>query len=47
MKRQVAIRKGTGDIKNAISLLATYLEIWMADTEAWLELASLHLSLCQ
>lgn len=47
MKRQIAIRKGTGDVKGAIGLLATYLEVWMGDTEAWSELASLHLSLQQ
>jgi len=47
MKRMIAIRKAQGDIKTAITLLATYLEIWMADTEAWLELASLHVSQLQ
>jgi tetratricopeptide (TPR) repeat protein len=47
MKRQIAIYKGQGDMKMAASLLATYLEIWMADIESWLELASLHISLLQ
>jgi len=47
MKRQITVHKGRGDTKLAVALLKMYLEIWMADTEAWAELASLHISLQQ
>lgn len=47
MKRQIAVQKGMGNIETACSLLDTYLQIWMADIEAWSELANLRLSLGQ
>jgi len=43
MKRQIAIRKAIGDNTLAIKLLNEYLKIFMADTDAWQELAELYL----
>jgi len=43
MKRQIAIRKARGDISTAIRLLNDYLKLFMADVEAWLELAELYI----
>lgn len=47
MKRQIALQKGMGNLDTACALLDTYLSIWMADTEAWLELAHLRMALGQ
>jgi len=43
MKRQICIRKAMGEWSTAIKLLNEYLKIFMADTEAWQELADLYL----
>ena len=43
MKRQISIRRALGDSINAIKLLNEYLAIFMADQEAWQELADLYL----
>ncbi|EFA80030.1 hypothetical protein PPL_06851 [Heterostelium album PN500] len=45
MKRQIAILKSNGNYSQAITLLNTFLQIFMGDFEAWLELASLHIRL--
>lgn len=45
MKRKVAMRKAAGDLKGAVELLNEYLQVFMADTEAWAELADLYTSL--
>ncbi|KAK0601753.1 hypothetical protein LWI29_027129 [Acer saccharum] len=44
-KRRIAIAKAQGDISGAIELLNKYLEIFMADHDAWRELADLYVSL--
>lgn len=44
MKRKVAHLKAIGDTKGAITLLNEYLSVFMADTEAWAELADLYTS---
>ncbi|EAL68760.1 hypothetical protein DDB_G0277149 [Dictyostelium discoideum AX4] len=44
MKRQVAIFKGQGNLSKAIQVLNAYLQIYMCDLEAWLELSSFHIS---
>eukprot|EP00252_Welwitschia_mirabilis_P023942 TRINITY_DN6910_c0_g1_i2.p1 TRINITY_DN6910_c0_g1~~TRINITY_DN6910_c0_g1_i2.p1 ORF type:complete len:304 (-),score=68.09 TRINITY_DN6910_c0_g1_i2:341-1252(-) len=44
-KRQVAIAKAQGNLSGAIALLTKYLEIFMADVDAWRELADLYISL--
>jgi tetratricopeptide (TPR) repeat protein len=44
MKRQICIRKSLGDINTTIKLLNEYLKIFMADSEAWQELADLYIS---
>nr|ACH63227.1 O-linked GlcNAc transferase-like protein [Rheum australe] len=44
-KRRVAIAKAQGDSLKAIELLNKYLEIFMADHEAWRELAEIYVSL--
>jgi hypothetical protein len=43
MKRQICIRKAMGDWATAVKLLNEYLKIFMADTEAWQELAEIYL----
>ncbi|KAE8684180.1 protein tesmin/TSO1-like CXC 2-like [Hibiscus syriacus] len=44
-KRRISMAKAQGNISEAIELLNKYLEIFMADHEAWRELAELHVSL--
>lgn len=44
-KRRVAIAKARGDILKAIEWLDKYLEIFMADHDAWRELAEIYISL--
>jgi hypothetical protein len=43
MKRQIAVRKASGDIPNAIKALNEYLKFFMADTDAWQELGDIYL----
>lgn len=43
MKRKVAVLVGTGQPKKAISLLNDYLQVFMADVDAWAQLANLYL----
>ncbi|EGC32904.1 hypothetical protein DICPUDRAFT_37554 [Dictyostelium purpureum] len=43
-KRQVSIFKCQGNLTKAIQVLNTYLQIFMCDIEAWLELSSLHIT---
>jgi len=43
MKRQISIRRALGDTTNAIKLLNEFLKIFVADTDAWSELADLYL----
>ncbi len=43
MKRQICIRKSTGDMLSAIKLLNEYLKIFMGDADAWKELAELYI----
>ncbi|KYQ90805.1 hypothetical protein DLAC_09446 [Tieghemostelium lacteum] len=45
MKRQITIFTSQGNYTKAIQLLNQYLQIFMVDFEAWLELSSLHLRL--
>jgi tetratricopeptide (TPR) repeat protein len=45
MKRKIAQVKSTGDIKGAVVLLNEYLNVFMADVDAWAELADLYTSL--
>jgi len=47
MKRQIAVQKSMGNLENACTMLDTYLTIWMADSEAWSELAHLRTTLGQ
>eukprot|EP00026_Physarum_polycephalum_P014398 Phypoly_transcript_14907.p1 GENE.Phypoly_transcript_14907~~Phypoly_transcript_14907.p1 ORF type:complete len:310 (+),score=51.07 Phypoly_transcript_14907:39-932(+) len=47
MKRQIAVQKEMGNVEMACTMLDTYLTIWMADAEAWLELAHLRTTLGQ
>jgi len=47
MKRQIAIQKGMGNLEAACTMLDTYLTVFMADTEAWLELTQLRTTLGQ
>jgi tetratricopeptide (TPR) repeat protein len=47
MKRQIALQKSAGNLDTACILLDIYLTIWMADTEAWSELAHLRTVLGQ
>ncbi|KAK8712660.1 hypothetical protein V6N13_147890 [Hibiscus sabdariffa] len=44
-KRRVAMAKAQGNISEAIELLNKYLEIFMADHDAWRELADIYVSL--
>ncbi|GAB4855408.1 hypothetical protein Ancab_024031 [Ancistrocladus abbreviatus] len=44
-KRRVAVAKAQGDTLKAIELLNKYLEIFMADNDAWRELAETYVSL--
>jgi len=44
MKRQICIRKAMGDTVTTIKILNEYLKIFMADTDAWHELAELYVS---
>eukprot|EP00268_Persea_americana_P067330 TRINITY_DN9254_c0_g1_i2.p1 TRINITY_DN9254_c0_g1~~TRINITY_DN9254_c0_g1_i2.p1 ORF type:complete len:307 (+),score=56.66 TRINITY_DN9254_c0_g1_i2:257-1177(+) len=44
-KRKVAIAKAQGNISSAIECLNKYLEIFMADHDAWRELAEIYVSL--
>nr|DAD19621.1 TPA_asm: hypothetical protein HUJ06_021084 [Nelumbo nucifera] len=44
-KRRVAMAKAQGNISGAIECLNKYLEIFMADHEAWRELAEIYVSL--
>ncbi|KAE8729691.1 putative 40S ribosomal protein S3a [Hibiscus syriacus] len=44
-KRRIAMAKAQGNISEAIELLNKYLEIFMADHEAWRELAEIYVSL--
>ncbi|XP_075486878.1 uncharacterized protein LOC142526400 [Primulina tabacum] len=44
-KRRVAMAKAQGNLSGAIELLNKYLEIFMADHEAWRELAEIYVSL--
>ncbi|GMI65232.1 hypothetical protein like AT3G04830 [Hibiscus trionum] len=44
-KRRVAMAKAQGNISEAIELLNKYLEIFMADHDAWRELAEIYVSL--
>eukprot|EP01116_Phalansterium_solitarium_P021770 TRINITY_DN6916_c0_g1_i1.p2 TRINITY_DN6916_c0_g1~~TRINITY_DN6916_c0_g1_i1.p2 ORF type:complete len:295 (+),score=37.95 TRINITY_DN6916_c0_g1_i1:84-968(+) len=43
MKRQIAIRKAVGDLPAAVKALNEYLKIFMADSDAWQELAELYI----
>ncbi|KDP23644.1 hypothetical protein JCGZ_23477 [Jatropha curcas] len=45
LKRRVAVAKAQGNISGAIELLNKYLEIFMADSDAWRELAEIYVSL--
>ncbi|EGG18277.1 hypothetical protein DFA_03771 [Cavenderia fasciculata] len=45
MKRQVSILKSKGQYQQAITMLNTYLQAFMIDPEAWLELAHLNIKL--
>jgi len=45
MKRQISIRRSLGDTSSAIKLLNEFLKIFVADTDAWSELADLYLEL--
>jgi tetratricopeptide (TPR) repeat protein len=45
MKRKVAIAKAENNIEEAIKQLNQYLTVYMADVEAYAELADLYLSL--
>ncbi|KAK3012741.1 hypothetical protein RJ639_008286 [Escallonia herrerae] len=45
LKRRVALTKAQGDISGAIQRLSEYLEVFMADHEAWRELAEIYVSL--
>ncbi|KAI5075517.1 hypothetical protein GOP47_0009593 [Adiantum capillus-veneris] len=44
-KRKVAIAKGQGNLSSAVEALKQYLDIFMADHEAWRELAEIYISL--
>lgn len=46
MKRKVAALRSQGKPKEAIEALHAILKVFQADTASWLELADLHLSLC-
>jgi len=46
MKRKVAALRSQGKYKEAIEALHAVLKVFQADTASWLELADLHLSLC-
>lgn len=43
MKRKISVFVETRQPKKAISLLNEYLQVFMADTDAWAELANLYL----
>ncbi|KAF6172334.1 hypothetical protein GIB67_024956 [Kingdonia uniflora] len=45
LKRRVAVAKAQGDTSEAIECLNKYLEIFMADHDAWRELAEIYVSL--
>ncbi|KAK3014082.1 hypothetical protein RJ639_008214 [Escallonia herrerae] len=45
LKRRVALTKAQGNISGAIQRLIEYLEVFMADHEAWRELAEIYVSL--
>ncbi|KAJ7973460.1 ER membrane protein complex subunit 2 [Quillaja saponaria] len=45
LKRRVALSKSQGNISGAIECLNKYLEIFMADHDAWRELAEIYVSL--
>ncbi|MCO5555336.1 hypothetical protein L7F22_008882 [Adiantum nelumboides] len=44
-KRKIAIAKGQGNLSGAVEALRQYLDIFMADLEAWRELAEIYISL--
>ncbi|WCJ26228.1 Protein prenylyltransferase superfamily protein [Euphorbia peplus] len=44
-KRRVAVVKAQGNLSAAVDLLNKYLEIFMADSDAWRELAEIYVSL--
>lgn len=44
LKRKIAIYKAKGQTSDAIELLTDYLETFMSDHEAWMELADLYIS---
>ncbi|KAG8649730.1 ER membrane protein complex subunit 2 isoform X1 [Manihot esculenta] len=44
-KRRVALAKAQGNMSGAIEILNKYLEIFMADSDAWRELAEIYVSL--
>ncbi len=44
---QVAMEKSRGSTVKAIELLRTYLDTFMTDKEAWIELADLYLEVSQ
>ncbi|ERN01558.1 hypothetical protein AMTRI_Chr03g55220 [Amborella trichopoda] len=44
-KRRVAVAKAQGNVSGAIELLNKYLEVFMADHDAWRELAEIYVSL--
>ncbi|OAF64314.1 TPR repeat protein 35 [Intoshia linei] len=46
-KHQVSYLKSLDKIDEAIELLKKYLEIFMQDAEAWMELSCLYLSVCE
>jgi len=46
-KRLVAIAKGKGETEKAVELLKEYLELHMADADAWIDLASIYVATCE
>ncbi|KAL2930006.1 ER membrane protein complex subunit 2 [Bienertia sinuspersici] len=44
-KRRVAMAKAQGDLHKAVGCLSRYLKLYMADNDAWRELAELYISL--
>jgi len=45
MKRQISLRRSSGDVSNAIKMLNEFIKIFPTDAEAWMELADLYLEL--
>jgi Flp pilus assembly protein TadD len=45
LKRKIALSKAQGQTEKTVKLLMEYLNIFMADTEAWLELADIYIGL--